>query len=132
MSSIIACLVRSVFLRAGTCIPECKAYLCCADVLELLLSVPLGTVTQTDLRVAVDGLLAACLKAGWRQYMHPKFHWTVHLVIEMGRFGMLLCCWVHERKHKIVKRFGGQDFALTATSFPMGRSCARPRRCAHI
>ena len=105
MFGIIACYVQSVFMRAGMCMPECKAYIALCYVLDLLVVVARGHVTYAQLNDAVDVFLRACIDAGWRQNMHPKFHWTLHLVRELRRFGMLLTCWVHERKHRMVKRY---------------------------
>jgi hypothetical protein len=102
---IMACYTQSVFLRAGVCTCQCQAFLHCCNVLDLLLAVPLGYVTEEDLRDAIDDLLKACVAAGWKDRLTPKFHWLIHLSIELGRFGGLLACFVQERKHKVVKRF---------------------------
>ena len=37
--------------------------------------------------------------------MHPKYHWLVHLHQHLAKFQTLPTCWVHERKHKLVKRY---------------------------
>jgi hypothetical protein len=37
--------------------------------------------------------------------MHNKFHSLLHLPEELFRCGVLLSCWVHERKHEMVKEF---------------------------
>ena len=37
--------------------------------------------------------------------MTPKFHFAMHLGLFARRYGMLPACFVHERKHKCVKRF---------------------------
>ena len=105
MYGIIKVFVVSVFLRAGVCVAECNAYVFACDVLDLLVQAAQGTVRGEELRDAVDNFLRACLAANWRQFLHPKFHWMLHLVIELVRFGLLLTCWVHERKHRMVKRF---------------------------
>lgn len=36
----------------------------------------------------------------------PKCHYVTHLATQMSRHGLLISCFVHERKHKEVKRFG--------------------------
>jgi len=105
MYAIISCYVHAVFLRAGKCVAECEAYIALCDVLDLLVFVARGNVSWQQLNTAIDTFLKACITAGWRSYMHPKFHWTIHLVRELQKFGMLLTCWVHERKHKMVKRY---------------------------
>ena len=35
----------------------------------------------------------------------PKHHFMLHMPEQLERFKCLVSCWVHERKHKIVKRF---------------------------
>jgi len=105
MYGIIVCYIQSVFLRAGVCVLECTAYLLLCDVLDLLVVMPRGIVTYQQLEEAIDKFLKACIDAGWRDNMHPKFHWCIHLARELRIFGMLLTCWVHERKHRMVKRY---------------------------
>ncbi len=102
---IVACYIHAVYLRAGVCVPECRAYIALCEVLDLLVVLALGVVTEEQFHKAVDDFLKACLEAGWRDSMHPKFHWCIHLVRELVRFGILLTCWVHERKHRMVKRY---------------------------
>ena len=37
--------------------------------------------------------------------MIPKFHWLLHFWRHLQSFGTLLSCFVHERKHRMVKRY---------------------------
>ena len=37
--------------------------------------------------------------------MIPKFHWLLHIADHLRRFGCLPTCWVHERKHRVAKRY---------------------------
>ena len=46
--------------------------------------------------------------------MHPKFHWLVHLPKHLEQFKLLPTCWVHERKHRMVKRYAS-DVTNTTT-----------------
>ena len=57
------------------------------------------------LRTAIRRLLRLCLRSRWRDWMIPKFHWTVHLPRHLARFGCLPTTWVHERKHRVAKRY---------------------------
>ena len=34
----------------------------------------------------------------------PKHHYSVHLPSQLERFGLVPSCFVHERRHKILKR----------------------------
>ena len=103
--NIICCYIQHVYVRAEICLDACRAYMSLCDVLDLLVVLPRGHVTWEQLNEAIDKFLQDCIKAGWQTYMHPKFHWTLHLVKEFRKFGMLLTCWVHERKHRMVKRY---------------------------
>ena len=76
-----------------------------ADLLDLLVSVPRGNITPTMIQTTSDAFLHACVDARWRDDMHPKFHWSLHVSHELRRFGVLLTCWVHERKHRMAKRY---------------------------
>ena len=105
MYSIIGCFICAVYMAAGVCVNECQAYMRLCDVLDLLVASTHGCVTPKQLHDAVDEFLQACLLAGWQIYMHPKFHWCIHLAVQLKKFGLLLSCWVHERKHKMVKRY---------------------------
>ncbi len=105
MCAIVACYAQAVFLRAGICPLVCRAWILCADVMDLLLYVPRGGVTTNLLRETIGELLGACVAAESKCHMHPKFPWLMQLPRELGRFATLLSCWVHERKHKMAKRF---------------------------
>lgn len=115
MYAIIGCYLCAVFLRAGECVAESRAYLCLCHVLDLLRAcAQVGLVTPKQLHDAVDAFLRACLDAGWQPHMHPKFHWCIHLAQELERFGTLLTCWTHERKHRMVKRYSDNMKNTTA------------------
>ena len=88
-------------MRAGLCDPECIAYCHCADILDMMMAFHLGGVRERVLAGKVDQFLAACIGASWHDYMSPKFHWLIHLPHEFP----LYSCFVHERKHRMVKRF---------------------------
>ncbi len=102
---IIACYVFAVFHQSGTAVKACECYLALADFMDLLVTVAHGCVSHEVLREAVREFLESVVAAGWRNHVHPKFHWLVHFARELFLFGMLLSCWVHERKHKMLKRY---------------------------
>ena len=68
-------------------------------------SAMLGPACSNDLRLAIDLFLGHCVDAVWKNNLHSKFHWLIHLPDELIRFKRLLSCWVHERKHKMVKHY---------------------------
>jgi hypothetical protein len=103
--TLVAYFLQSVVMKAGRCIAQCKVFLAMADMIDLLVVVPLGLTTPAVLKTHVESLLTLCIAAGWRDMMHPKFHWLVHLPHMLAHFGSLPTCWVHERKHRMVKRY---------------------------
>ena len=105
MYPLVRAYIVHVYLRAEICVAQCQAYVDCCHVLDLLCSQVHGCVSVAQLKAAVDKFLRACLAAGWSDFLHPKFHWTIHLVLELRRFSALLSCWVHERKHAMVLRY---------------------------
>jgi hypothetical protein len=102
---VLAFYVQCVLLPTGLCVAACEAYIELADIMDLLMASSLGVVPAEVLRIAVDRFLRKCVDAGWRQQMIPKFHWLIHLPRHLARFGCLPTCWVHERKHRMVKRY---------------------------
>lgn len=104
---ILAHFVQAVVLPAKACVKECVAFLAMADLLDVLQAVPLHIITPQQLKAVIHTLLQSCVAAGWREYMHPKFHWLVHFPQHLSKFGMLPTCFVHERKHRVAKRYSG-------------------------
>ena len=126
---IIAYWVQTVCIRSRRCIRECNVFLALCNVLDLLqtCNVP-GRVTAEEIRSACSTFLQMCVDAGWRDYMTPKFHWLIHLWKEFQEHGMLISCFVHERKHKLVKRYCTP--VMNTTAFE--RSVLSEVACHHI
>jgi len=106
---IVAMFIQTVVLKASACVNECKAVLALADLLDILQMIPLQLekITPEVLRTAVKTFLTSCTKAGWQDFLHPKFHWCIHFPQHFSNHGFLPTCFVHERKHKLVKRYLG-------------------------
>jgi hypothetical protein len=92
----------------------CEALLALGDIVDALVCVPLGVVSPDYLRQRIHRFFTVCETAGWQQHFIPKFHWMIHLPQALARWGVLPTCWVHERKHRVVKKFG-QDIRNTTT-----------------
>lgn len=107
---MIAHFVHRVPLKRGLCIPQCKAFLAMADVVDLLQSIAVGVVEPQQLLQAVEAALACFIAADWGQYMIKKFHWLLHLPDHLRRFKMLPACWCLERKHKLVNRYANPQY----------------------
>ena len=50
--------------------------------------------------------LAAFVQAWGFGPLKDKFHWLLHLARELDIHKTLYACWVHERKHKVTRRYG--------------------------
>ena len=77
------------------------------EVLDLLVSINRGaTVRPSLLKAAVKSHLDSFLEHYSEAYWVPKCHMALHLHEFLGRHQTLISCFTHERKHRIVKRFG--------------------------
>ena len=94
----------------------CNALIALNDVVESLQAAHHGLSTADGLRECVRGMLSAVENAGWRGSCTPKFHWCVHYPATVQKFGLALTCWVHERKHKLVKRYSTDIYNVPALS----------------
>ena len=106
LTPIFALYVQLIVMPMGCqCEVACKVALALCDLIEALLATQARLTTPDQLRSRVRTLLRCCVNAGYEESFVPKFHWLLHLPDHLQRFGMLVTCWVHERKHKAVKRF---------------------------
>ena len=87
-----------------------------ANLADLLCDLAYGQVTEALLRVAVNDFLESCVAAGWRLFMHPKYHWLIHIPREYGRRNFSMTCFALERKHKQPKAYAVQHKNLTSYS----------------
>jgi hypothetical protein len=103
---VLALFVQTSILpgATGAALGACLALLALANVLDLLMLTPRGCVESAALQAAVETFLALC-KEHYPSVMVKKFHSLMHLAMKLKDFGMLLTCWVHERKHRLIRRF---------------------------
>lgn len=109
---ILAVFVQNVIMKIGQCMPHCEALLAVADLIAILQALPHGLTTPDLLRAKVRQIQEKFEECDWCMWMHSKFHWLVHLASHVERFHLLVSCWVHERKHRIIKRYS-QDIQKT-------------------
>lgn len=109
---LLALYVQEKLLPKNVCTLACNAFLFLANVIDLLVAVPLGIIAPTDLQQSIDAFLSACHAAAWTARMHAKFHWMMHYSDHLQLWGTLLTCWCHERKHKLVKRYSADVYNL--------------------
>ena len=103
---ILAHLLRKLLVHADAIdTATINVFLALVFLIELLQNIPRGSITATALEAAVERFMTLYVALyGW-DGMITKFHALLHLVLEFARKNTLLSCWVHERKHKTLKRY---------------------------
>ena len=102
----LVCWIAATFwIPFGRCVRECVAFIAVCDVIDALHYNHMSSVTADLLRARVDKFTDAYVAAFGVEYVIPKVHWCLHYALEKQRFGLLLSCFVHERKHRVVKRY---------------------------
>ena len=85
---------------------QARLFLMLVNVIELIVSTTRVVVPADVLDRHVKAYLEEYLQQFGEEDMIPKMHYLIHVSLFLRRWGRLLNCWVHERKHKIIKRFG--------------------------
>jgi len=96
-----------------------RSYFSLCEVLDLLRSVQKGNVHPDELLAAIQAHLRQFQTAYDVEHWAPKFHYALHLPAMLREHGHLLSCFVHERKHKEIKRYG-QEVDNTHQGFERG------------
>ena len=65
------------------------------------------------MRKHVSDFLEAVHAAQWQDRMHSKFHWLLHFGSHLEKWGFMVQCYTHERKHRTIKRFA-EDIQKTS------------------
>ena len=104
----LAFFIGFAAIQWGLCNDGCLAFLAFADVVDFIYSVPRGGITPEMIRTAVHKFLYLFSRAFGVVNMHPKFHWLLHFGHHLANFGTLISCFVHERKHRMVKRYANE------------------------
>lgn len=65
-------------------------------------------VEVNSLELALKKHCVAFLNAHGPDSVVPKFHYAQHLADLLRKHGLLLSCFTHERKHKVLKQFANQ------------------------
>ena len=108
----------SILPLVPMCAPQITSFLCLCDSLDALRGVQFGGVGHEHLHNAIMRHLNAFLEAYGGNGWIPKHHLAGHLAGFLRWHGILLSCWVHERRHKILKRFANHH--LNTTSLERG------------
>ena len=87
------------------CPAQVASILLCIDVMDLLVEVNTGCISPAMLADAMAKHYAAHVIAYGYTIFVPKHHFMLHIPKQLERFKFLVACWVHERKHRIIKRW---------------------------
>ena len=99
------------FARVATAHNDCMAHVtsmvAVLQVIYLLQAIRFapGLVTPDMLRAAISGHLELFIAAYGKSKIRPTHHYALHLPDMLLRFLTLVGCLVHERKHRVVKRY---------------------------
>ena len=97
--------LEDVIKPTGLCPAHVGSLLRCIDALDLLSQVHTGHVTPAMLAAALAIHYAAHVIAYGYTLFVPKHHYMLHIPRLLAKFTMLIMCYVHERKHKVLKRW---------------------------
>ena len=87
----------------------CRCFLKLVELIEMLQSATRGiSITPSALHACIVEHSQCLLQTYGDELWVPKNHMAMHLHEFLGKHGALISCFVHERKHKVVKRFGNQ------------------------
>ncbi|CAL1139986.1 unnamed protein product [Cladocopium goreaui] len=105
--------LQTMFLCNNVMVEQCMCFLCWADVLDFLVSIPAFLDPPRDqLARLVETALEATVAAGFADDMKAKHHWTLHYSVCLERWKQLPTCWAMERKHKTPRKFGSAQCNL--------------------
>ena len=95
----------SVLIPSGSTEPA-ESFMALAAVLDLLCCSRNGVrVTPAQLNAAMLNWLHKHTHTYGDRFKKPKAHYALHLPAMLGHRKLLCACWVHERHHKVIKRF---------------------------
>jgi hypothetical protein len=86
-------------------VSACHSFFALAEVLDTLRMIPRGEVRVETISTAITVHLRSFIHTYGPESCTPKFHYAMDLPYLYQKHGTLLSCWVHERKHKEIKRF---------------------------
>ena len=81
------------------------SYLYLCEVFDVVAAVRRGTAGPNEFHLAISKYVQKHLQAYGDSVWVPKFHYLQHLPEMLNRHKRLIGCFVHERKHRIAKRF---------------------------
>ena len=104
--------LQVMFLAHNIQAEQCRCFLCWANVLDYLVSIPFIEASPSHLLSLVERALESSVQAGFGDEMKPKQHWSIHYADCLKRWSQLPACWALERKHKTARRYGSNHCRL--------------------
>ena len=108
MGPCSACFVilhlRRVVKPLDICAAEIESMLALCNVVDLIMLSMRGLCKPPMLKDAINDHLHLAKVAYADTLWRPKTHFATHLPGQLERHGFLPCCFVQERKHRVVKR----------------------------
>lgn len=84
---------------------EVQSYMALARVLDVVLALRKGTTTPATLESSITAFVKAHQRAWHFSLWVPKHHYLMHLPEMYQEQKVVAGCFVHERKHRVAKRF---------------------------
>ena len=107
---VLALFIHTVVLPSGQCDDACNAALALFDVMDFIKSIPRGGIEPDMISAAVHSFMELFVKAWGVDKTHSKFHWLLHLADCLANIGILLSCFVHERRHRLIRKYAGDAY----------------------
>lgn len=102
-------LILNVYDRCPELQQACQCYYQLCNVIDLLVAISHSKpVTPSQLQQTIISHLQKFQAVYGLSLWIPKHHLSLHLPWHMQHHGTLYSCFVHERKHKEIKRYGNQ------------------------
>ena len=96
--------VKTMVMPHGASGPQCQCYLAWAEVLEMLVALASLRPEPPTLLAKIEKALSLTVAAGWEDQISLVFALQQCLC---QTHGMLPACWSLERKHKSIRKWGG-------------------------
>ena len=100
----------------GAFAPAAASFLAICHVLDLLSFSSSGQLQPAALQTAIVDHMVKFKAAYGKDKVQPKGHFNLHLPKMLEQHGLLLSCFVHERRHKELKRYANQLSSMQAGS----------------
>eukprot|EP00959_Pyramimonas_sp_CCMP1952_P468222 9492860-Pyramimonas_sp.AAC.1 len=111
---VLAQYVRGVVMKKGVLGKESASFLALAHVMELLQMANSGDVQADELARAIHAHLVLHQAAYGFKLWKAKEHYNLHIPSQLQLHGMIISTFLHERKHRVLKRVMTPRHSLTA------------------